>query len=121
MDQTAKDVLLKAVARLPDWMRHDLAAKDAALRTRAEEALAAGLVTEVLPDQPGLMARAHDLAKLCAGNAPLTLRATKEALRRLRDSLPADEDLIRLCYTSQDFREGMEAFLGKRPPVWRGQ
>ena len=87
----------------------------------AEEALAAGLVTEVLPDQPGLMARAHDLAKLCAGNAPLTLRATKEALRRLRDSLPADEDLIRLCYTSQDFREGMEAFLGKRPPVWRGQ
>lgn len=43
MDQIAKDVLLKAVTRLPDWMRHDLAAKDAALRTRAEEALAAML------------------------------------------------------------------------------
>ncbi len=47
------------------------------------------------------------------------MRATKEALRRLRDSLPPDEDLIRLCYTSEDFREGMDAFLTKRPPIWR--
>jgi enoyl-CoA hydratase/carnithine racemase len=87
----------------------------------AEEALATGLVTEVLPDHASLMARAHELARMIAGNAPLTLRATKEALRRLRDSLPPDEDLIRLCYTSDDFREGMEAFLGKRPPVWGGR
>ncbi|MBV9248759.1 MAG: enoyl-CoA hydratase, partial [Acetobacteraceae bacterium] len=49
-----------------------------------------------------------------------TLRATKEALRRLRDSLPPGEDLVRFCYTSQDFREGMEAFLAKRVPVFRG-
>ena len=47
--------------------------------------------------------------------------ATKEALRCLRDALPPDEDLIRLCYTSDDFREGMDAFLGKRPPVWKGR
>jgi enoyl-CoA hydratase/carnithine racemase len=87
----------------------------------AEEALATGLVTEVSPDHASLMARAHELARMIAGNAPLTLRATKEALRRLRDSLPPDEDLIRLCYTSDDFREGMEAFLGKRPPVWSGR
>jgi enoyl-CoA hydratase/carnithine racemase len=43
-------------------------------------------------------------------------------VRRLRgrhDS-DADRDLIQLCYQSQDFREGMEAFLGKRAPVWRG-
>ena len=44
MDQTTKDALLKAVARLPDWVRHDLAARDAALRVRAEEALTAMLV-----------------------------------------------------------------------------
>ncbi len=44
MDQTSKDALLKAVARLPDWVRHDLAGKDAALRMRAEEALAAMVV-----------------------------------------------------------------------------
>ena len=87
----------------------------------AEEALAAGLVSELLPDHAALMDRASALARLVAGNAPLTLRATKEALRRLRDSLPPDEDLIRLCYESADFREGMEAFLGKRPPVWTGR
>jgi enoyl-CoA hydratase/carnithine racemase len=86
----------------------------------AEEALSAGLVTELLPDQPALIARAAELATLVAGHAPLTMRATREALRRLRDNLPPDEDLIRLCYTSQDFREGMDAFLTKRTPVWRG-
>ncbi len=87
----------------------------------AEEARAAGLVTEVLPDPAALAARADALARLVASHAPLTLRATKEALRRLRDSLPPDEDLIRLCYTSADFREGMEAFLGKRTPAWQGR
>ncbi|HEY1412870.1 MAG TPA: enoyl-CoA hydratase/isomerase family protein, partial [Rhodopila sp.] len=86
----------------------------------AEEALTLGLVTELLPDQPALIARAEELATLVAGHAPLTMRATREALRRLRDNLPPDEDLIRLCYTSQDFKEGMDAFLTKRAPVWRG-
>ena len=74
----------------------------------------------MVADQPALLERAESLARQVAGNAPLTLRATKEALRRLRDNLPPDEDLIRLCYTSDDFREGMEAFLNKRPPVWSG-
>jgi enoyl-CoA hydratase/carnithine racemase len=87
----------------------------------AAEAQAAGLVSEVLPDLPALQDRATALARLVAGHAPLTLRATKEALRRLRGQhLPPDEDLIRLCYTSADFREGMAAFLAKRPPQWRG-
>ncbi|WP_158924203.1 enoyl-CoA hydratase [Acidisphaera sp. S103] len=86
----------------------------------ATDALSVGLVTEVLPDQPALESRALALATLLAGHAPLTMRATREALRRLRDNLPPDEDLIRLCYTSRDFREGMDAFLDKRPPVWRG-
>lgn len=86
----------------------------------ASEALSAGLVSEVLADQPALHARASELAMLVGGHAPLTMRATKEALRRMRDNLPPDEDLIRLCYTSRDFREGMDAFLTKRPPVWAG-
>jgi enoyl-CoA hydratase/carnithine racemase len=86
-----------------------------------QEALASGLVTEVLEDRTVLLARAEALARQIASNAPLTLRATKEALRRLRDALPPDEDLIRLCYTSDDFREGMDAFLGKRTPVWTGR
>ena len=87
----------------------------------ADEALQAGLVTEVLADQPSLEARAVELATLVASHAPLTMRVTKEALRRMRDNLPPDEDLIELAYTSQDFREGMDAFLTKRSPVWKGE
>jgi hypothetical protein len=83
----------------------------------ATDAHAAGLVTEVLPDQQMLEARARELPTLLAGHAPLTMRATREAWRRLRDSLPPDEDLIRLCYTSQDFKEGMDAVLTKRRPM----
>jgi enoyl-CoA hydratase/carnithine racemase len=86
----------------------------------AAEAMSVGLVTEVLPDQPSLEARSFDLATLVGGHAPLTMRATKEALRRMRENLPPDEDLIRLCYTSHDFREGMDAFLTKRAPNWSG-
>ena len=87
----------------------------------AEAAQSAGLVSEILPDSETLANRATELAMLVASHAPLTLRATKEALRRLRDNLPPDEDLIRLCYASNDFKEGMEAFLTKRAPVWQGR
>ena len=89
----------------------------------APEAHAIGLVSEVLPDAAALAERATALAALVASHAPLTLRATKEALRRLRDGAAGagDKDLILMCYMSADFREGMDAFLGKRPPVWRGE
>ncbi|HVB68376.1 MAG TPA: enoyl-CoA hydratase/isomerase family protein [Acetobacteraceae bacterium] len=89
----------------------------------AEEAKAIGLISELLEDKPALLTRAEALAKLVAGHAPLTLAATKEALRRLRPRVPAgqDKDLILMCYMSRDFREGMEAFLAKRTPVWQGE
>jgi enoyl-CoA hydratase len=89
----------------------------------AEEARAIGLVSEVLPDTPALLRRAEELARTVADHAPLTLRATKEAVRRIGERLRPEEaeDLILLCYTSSDFREGMEAFLAKRPPAWRGE
>ena len=88
----------------------------------AEEALALGLVSEVLDDHPALLSRAAALAQTVAGHAPLTLAATKEALRRLRPRLAEgeDKDLILMCYLSRDFREGMKAFLAKRAPVWQG-
>jgi enoyl-CoA hydratase/carnithine racemase len=87
----------------------------------ASEAQAAGLIGEILPDADTLATRANELAHLVASHAPLTLRATKEAIRRQRNALPPDEDLIRLCYASADFKEGMEAFLAKRQPVWQGR
>jgi enoyl-CoA hydratase/carnithine racemase len=89
----------------------------------AEEAAAAGLLTEVVEDLPALERRADELATLIAGHAPLTLAATKQALARLRNQLTREEgeDLILMCYMSRDFREGLDAFLGKRPPQWTGE
>jgi enoyl-CoA hydratase/carnithine racemase len=87
----------------------------------ANEAKSIGLVTEVLEDAAALTARADQLAHLVASHAPLTLRATKEALRRLRTRESAEQDLILMCYMSRDFREGMDAFLSKRPPNWSGE
>ena len=100
--------------------------KDIVFRARlveGEEALRAGLVSELLEDQAGLMKRAEELAREVAGMAPLTLQATKEALLRLRPSVPHGDgnDLVLMCYMSQDFKEGMDAFLNKRKPVWKGQ
>jgi enoyl-CoA hydratase/carnithine racemase len=89
----------------------------------AGEAASIGLVTEVVADAEALAARADALAELIAGHAPLTLRATKEGLRRIgaEAAETQDNDLVVMCYTSDDFREGMEAFLTKRPPVWQGR
>lgn len=88
----------------------------------AAEALAIGLVTEVHTGEEALMARATELAQQMAGMAPLTLQATKEALRRNRVAVKVeDADLITKCYMSADFRTGMEAFLGKTKPKWQGK
>ena len=88
----------------------------------AREALHIGLISEMV-EPAELMHRAEALARLIAGHAPLTLRATKEALRRLRQNLSRQdgEDLVLMCYMSRDFREGMDAFLNKRTPQWTGE
>jgi enoyl-CoA hydratase/carnithine racemase len=88
----------------------------------AEEALGIGLVSEILDDRAALVTRATALAAELTERAPLTLRATKEALRRLRAAARVDDtDLIALCYESEDFRNGLEAFLAKRKPRWKGR
>ena len=85
-------------------------------------ALNIGLVSELLADAASLHARAEEVARTVANHAPITLQVTKEALRRLQARLGDDDidDLIRLAYGSNDFREGMAAFLGKRAPKWTG-
>ncbi len=89
---------------------------------QAHEALQTGLVSEVLPDETALLTRASELAEQVGSMAPLTLRATKEALRRNRAAIQVDDsDLIVSCYMSEDFRSGMEAFLAKEKPEWKGK
>ncbi len=85
-----------------------------------DEALATVLINECHADP---MARAMEIATQLKQHAPLTMAASKEGLRRLREHSANVEgdDLIVQCYTSEDFREGMDAFLGKRKPQWRGQ
>ncbi|MCU1382183.1 MAG: Enoyl-CoA hydratase [Acidobacteria bacterium] len=87
------------------------------------EAYALGIVNRLVSDlEIGQTVRA--LAAEIAANAPLTLRATKEMIRRVLAArrLPPgqDADIVELCYTSADFREGVTAFLAKRKPVWSG-
>jgi len=89
----------------------------------APEALALGLLNEIVPDVETLQRRASETATLIAGHAPITLEVTKEAVRRIRRTLTRDEgeDLILRAYMSADFREGMDAFLSKRKPEWKGK
>jgi len=88
----------------------------------AAEAKSIGLVDQVHA-AADLPARVRELAERVADLAPLTLAAAKEATRRTIARLaPTDlEDLILSCYLSQDFQEGVRAFLGKRKPEWQGR
>lgn len=83
------------------------------------EAVRIGLASELADD---VDTRLAELCERLTANAPLTMRASKIALRRLRDhTLPPGEDLVAMCYGSEDFREGVTAFLDKRPPRWQGR
>ena len=87
----------------------------------ADELAAAGFLAEIIPPAD-LDARVAELCNRLAGNAPITMRVTKESLRRLLHAgLPNGEDLIRECYGSKDFRIGVDSFLEKRDPVWTGK
>jgi enoyl-CoA hydratase/carnithine racemase len=88
----------------------------------AAEAKELGLVNFIVePDQ--FQAKVTEVATQIAANAPLTLRATKEIVRRIQAHrrLKEANDMILSCYMSDDFKEGVAAFLEKRPPNWQGR
>jgi enoyl-CoA hydratase len=78
-----------------------------------------------MAEPEALEAAVHELAERLASNAPLTLRATKEAMRRIalhrRVGAAAADDLVAACYASADFHEGVDAFLAKRAPRFTGR
>ncbi len=84
-----------------------------------------GLVHDVVePEQ--LMARAIEIARMIAANAPLSVEGTK-AMAQYWRQLNIDESyrmgqwVSRAVLNSQDAREGPRAFAEKRPPVWTGR
>ena len=88
----------------------------------AEEGEAAGVFNEVVEPER-LEARTLEVAEQIAANAPLTIRSVKEGVRRLMEHarIPEAEDLVLMAYESADFKEGIDAFLNKRPPRWKGR
>ena len=103
------------------------AAKDilfSARQLEADEALRLGLVNFVC-SADALGERVSDYAEAIAGNAPLTIKAAKAAMRLFErysdvaDERPIDE-LVNRCFDSDDYREGRRAFMDKRAPRFSG-
>ena len=91
----------------------------------AEEALRIGLVDEVVPAAE-LRARALALAESIAQKSPVALQLIKEAVRAslrgtLDEGLKQETTLFGLAFSSDDKVEGVAAFLGKRPPDFKGR
>ncbi|HYZ89816.1 MAG TPA: enoyl-CoA hydratase/isomerase family protein [Myxococcales bacterium] len=88
----------------------------------AEEMRAAGLLNEITTEE-GLYARADEMAHTVAEHAPITIRTAKQQLNRIvrHWAPPGEREHVIQAYTSDDFREGIEAFLAKRKPRWRGK
>jgi enoyl-CoA hydratase len=90
----------------------------------AEEALQFGLVNRVVPIERCLE-EALQLAAEIAGRAPLAVRLGKEAVNHafesfLSDGLADERRSFYFLFSSEDQKEGMSAFIEKRPPDWKG-
>lgn len=69
----------------------------------------------------GLDAEVERICQRLLGHSPVTMRVTRAMLRRLEQDHQAEAtDLIAECYGSNDFAEGVAAFIARRPAAWTG-
>ncbi len=90
----------------------------------AAEAQAVGLVNKVVP-LPDLIPTAEKMAHAMIENAPLALKYTMESVNRglemtLEEGLFLEATLFGICCTTEDMKEGTQAFLAKRSPQFKG-
>jgi enoyl-CoA hydratase/carnithine racemase len=91
----------------------------------AEEAERTGVVNRVVPHDE-LMNCVLELARRIADNSPGVIRLAKESIYRsitsdLEEALARENEVQSECFHSEDFLEGINAFLEKRKPVFRGR
>ncbi len=94
-------------------------------RLKAEEAARFGLVNRVVPVERYLD-EALELAQQLAARAPVALRIAKEAVNKaletpLTEGLAYERRVFYLLFATEDQKEGMAAFMGKRKPEWKGK
>jgi E-phenylitaconyl-CoA hydratase len=113
--------------RLPRLVPHGIAMELllTARRMDAEEALKFGLVNRVVP-LSDLMPAAYDMAEKICANAPVAVRAAKEAATRqltlsLNEGIAVEDLIINRLSSSEDLKEGLSSFLEKRKPEWKGR